>query len=140
VPRAFWPDRDFPRAIPVIVIEMTRLRVVLLSAGLTGLSFLAASAAAAQWVRLQRCSGAIPCSIPFGVRYAPDPLIASQYGLASPTAVSAHVLLEKKPTVELDTSNLSIDFAQEAARRFVLAHPPPASPAPSPGPSPKRGD
>jgi hypothetical protein len=115
-------DRDFPAANPVILTEMTRLRVVV---PWVAFALLAASPAAAQWVRLQRCAGAIPCSIPFGVVYRPDPLIAQQYGQVSPTAVSAHVLLQKNPTVELDTSDLSIDFAREAARRFVLAHPPP---------------
>lgn len=95
-----------------------------------GLSALAVSPAPAQWVRLQRCAGAIPCSIPFGVRYAPDPLIAGQYGQASPTGLSGRVSLDGKPTVELDVRSLSADFAREAARRFVIAHPPPANPPP----------
>jgi hypothetical protein len=107
---------------------MRRLRRLLLSAGLAAL---AASPATAQWVRLQRCAGAIPCSIPFGVRYAPDPLIAAQYGQVAPDAFAGRVSLDGKLTVELDVNRpLSPDFAREAARRFVLAHPPPASPKP----------
>jgi hypothetical protein len=102
--------------------EMRRLRRVLLSACLAAL---AAGPASAQWVRLQRCAGAIPCSIPFGVVYGPDPLIAAQYGRISPTGVSGRVSLDGKPTVELDVHAVSPDFAREAARRFVIAHPPP---------------
>ena len=49
------------------------------------------SSAAAQWVRLQRCGSALPCAIPFGVRYAPDPLIASQYGHVSPNGMSGRI-------------------------------------------------
>jgi hypothetical protein len=105
---------------------MRRLRRVVLSAGLAAL---AASPATAQWVRLQRCGGALPCSIPFAVRYAPDPLIAAQYGRVAPTALAGRVSLGAKPSVALDVNNLSPDFAQEAARRFVIAHPPPAKPA-----------
>lgn len=116
-----------------MVGEMRPLRRIVLAVGFAAL---AAGSASAQWVRLQRCAGAIPCSIPFGVRYAPDPLIAAQYGHASPTGVSGRISLDGKPTVELDVHSLSADFAREAARRFVIAHPPP----PSPTPSPKTGD
>lgn len=85
-------------------------------------------AASAQWVRLQRCSGAVPCSIPFGIRYAPDPLIGSQYGRMSPDAISGQISFEPRLTVEIDEPHLSIepeDFAARAAREFVLAHPAP---------------
>jgi hypothetical protein len=117
-----------------MVIEMRRLRRVVLAVAFAAL---AARPAGAQWVRLQRCAGAIPCSIPFGVRYAPDPLIAGQYGWASPTGVSGRISLDGKPTVEFDVHrSLSSDFYREAARHFVIAHPPP----PSPTPSPKTGD
>ncbi len=87
------------------------------------------SGARAQWVRLQRCENALPCSVPFSVRYAPDPLLAAQYGKVSPTALSARVALEAKPTVQINRPAPSTDFAEEAARRFVLSHPPPAKPA-----------
>ena len=112
---------------------MGPLRRFFLSAGFAGLAALAASPAPAQWVRLQRCNGAIPCAIPFGVRYAPDPLIAAQYGWVSPTSFSGRVSLDGKPTVEIDLHYpLSLpDFAKEAAARaFVLAHTPPPFPPP----------
>jgi hypothetical protein len=112
----------FPGGGIVIGDEMRRLRRILLYACLAAP---AAGPASAQWVRLQRCAGAIPCSIPFGVRYGPDPLIAAQYGRISPTGVSGRVSLDGKPTVELDVHAVSPDLAREAARRFVIAHPPP---------------
>jgi len=118
-----------------MVIEMTRLRVVVLSVAAL-LSF-AASPAAAQWVRLQRCAGAIPCSIPFGVVYSPDPLIAAQYGRISPTGVSGRIALDGKPVVKLDVHYTLPDFAREAAgKSFVLAHTPPAFPPPPPAKPP----
>ena len=117
-----------------MVIEMRRLRRVVLAVAFAAL---AAGPAGAQWVRLQRCAGAIPCMIPFAVRYNPDPLIAGQYGWTSPTGISGRISLDGKPTVEFDVHrSLSSDFYREAARRFVIAHPPPAEPAPSP----KSGD
>ena len=106
---------------------MRRLALIVLSAALAAC---AAAPASAQWVRLQRCGSAVPCSIPFAVRYAPDPLIAAQYGRVAPSALSGRVSLEAKPTVTFDVNSFSPDLAQEAARRFVIAHPPPAKPAP----------
>lgn len=95
-----------------------------------------APAADAQWMRLQRCSGALPCAIPFGVRYGPDPLIGSQYGRMSPDAFSGRISFEPRLTVEFDEPRLSIepdDFAARAAREFVLANPaPPATTADRP--------
>jgi hypothetical protein len=118
------------------VFEMTRLGVVVaLSVAL--LAVLAASPGAAQWVRLQRCNGAIPCAIPFGVRYAPDPLIAAQYGYISPTGISGRIALDGKPVVELDLHYTLPDFAREAAAKsFVLAHTPPPLPPPAAPPKP----
>jgi hypothetical protein len=111
---------------------MARLRVVVPS--VAALLLLAAFSATAQWVRLQRCAGAIPCSIPFGVVYSPDPLIAAQYGYISPTGISGRIALDGKPVVELDLHYTLPDFAREAAAKsFVLAHtPPPALPPPPP--------
>jgi hypothetical protein len=117
---------------------MVSPRKLVLAIGLVGALGLG-SAARAQWVRLQRCEGALPCSIPFGVRYAPDPLLAGQYGRMSPNGFSGRLSFEPKITLEIDTPRValeSVDFAAEAARKFVLAHPnppkaePPAKPAP----------
>ncbi|HZI66809.1 MAG TPA: hypothetical protein VFF17_09625 [Thermoanaerobaculia bacterium] len=95
-----------------------------------------ASVARAQWVRLQRCNGALPCSIPFAVRYNPDPLIAAQYGFMSPNGISGRISFELgTPVVNLDQPRVALelpDFASEAARRFLLAKPPPAKKSPSP--------
>jgi hypothetical protein len=106
-----------------------RLRELALAIGLAGVVG-SPSVARAQWVRLQRCNGALPCSIPFGVRYNPDPLIGSQYGFVSPNAFSGRLSFELGgPVVELDKPGPPLeprDFAAEAARRFLLAHPPPA--------------
>jgi len=89
------------------------------------------SSAAAQWVRLQRCGSALPCAIPFGVRYAPDPLIASQYGHVSPNGMSGRIGFWPELTVQIDQPHVSLelgDFSEQAARRFVLAHPAPPPP------------
>jgi hypothetical protein len=102
-------------------------RKLVLAIGLVG-ALGVVSAARAQWVRLQRCEGALPCAIPFGVRYAPDPLIAGQYGRMSPNGFSGRLSFDPKLTVEIDTPRVtleSVDFAAEAARKFVLAHPNP---------------
>lgn len=121
---------------------MMRTRKLVLAIGLVG-SLDLASAASAQWVRLQRCEGALPCAIPFGVRYAPDPLIAGQFGRMSPNGFSGRLSFDPKLTVEIDTPRMaleSVDFAAEAARKFVLAHPnppkaePPAKAAPRKAP------
>lgn len=122
-----------------------RTRGLILAAGFAVIAGLPA-AASAQWVRLQRCNGAIPCSIPFGVRYAPDPLIAAQFGWMSPNAFSGRIDFYPKLTVEIDTPHVSLesrDFAEAASRWFVLAKPahpkklePPPKPAATPAPSP----
>jgi hypothetical protein len=119
-------------------------RKLILAIGLVGVLG-CASVARAQWVRLQRCNGALPCAIPFGVRYNPDPLIAGQYGFVSPNSFSGRLNFELGgPVVHLDKPGPMLeprDFASEAARRFLLAHPPPAEsktepaePAPKPEP------
>jgi hypothetical protein len=105
------------------------------------------SNADAQWMRLQRCQGALPCAIPFGVRYGPDPLIGGQYGFVSPDVFSGRISFDPKLTIEIDTPHVSLesgDFAEKAARRFVLAHPappqvstPPAKAEPAPKTTPR---
>ena len=117
---------------------MRTLRAVALA--LTGVGLFAAPAGG-QWARLQRCAGALPCAIPYAVRYNPDPLIAAHYGHPAGTAVSARVSLEVRPEVVLDGPRLSRDPSEDAARRFLLAHPPPTprpAPAPEKTPPPSR--
>jgi hypothetical protein len=116
-----------------------RTRGLILAAGFAVIAGLP-TAASAQWMRLQRCSGALPCAIPFGVRYAPDPLIASQYGRISPDAFSGRISFEPKLDVEIDTPHVALeleDFAARAAEKFLLAHP---APPPKPAPKPTRPD
>lgn len=112
------------------MLSVMRLRKLILAIGLVGvLGFGLPAAASAQWVRLQRCNGALPCAIPFGVRYDPDPLIAGQYGVVSANAFSGRLDFGLAgPVVHLDKPGPALeprDFAAEAARRFLLAHPPP---------------
>lgn len=118
------------------MLFVMRLSKLFLGIGLVGV--VGSSSAGAQWVRLQRCNGALPCAIPFGVRYDPDPLVAGQYGFVSPNAFSARLDLDLgRPLVHLDTPGPALeprDFAAEAARRFLLAHPPPADKKPAPTP------
>ncbi|MGH9364561.1 MAG: hypothetical protein ACRD1B_04765 [Thermoanaerobaculia bacterium] len=115
------------------------MRVLLVAALLC-----AALPARGQFVQLSRCRAALPCALPFGIRYNPDPLIAAQYGRVSTTAVSAR--LEpgwpiQTPVIDLSRVIESQDFAREAARLFVLRYPapkttpaPPAAPAGAPEP------
>jgi hypothetical protein len=110
----------------MFIVRM-RTRGLFLAAGFAALLGFAPTARA-QWIRLQRCSGALPCAIHFGIRYAPDPLIASQYGRMSPDAFSGRISFDPQLTVEIDEPRLSLepaDFAARAAREFVLAHPAP---------------
>ena len=103
------------------------------------LAAMSPSDAGAQWIRLQRCGSALPCAVPFGVRYAPDPLMASQYGYVSPNGISGRVSFSPELSVRIDEPHVSLelaDFSEQAARKFVLAHPPPAPP-PIPLPPPK---
>ena len=94
--------------------------------GLVGV-FGSSAAVRAQWVRLQRCNGAIPCMIPFAVRYNPDPLIAAQYGYVSPNSMSGRITFEPEgPAVHLDKPLAKLklpDFASEASRRIQLTRP-----------------
>ena len=112
-------------------------RKLILSAALAGV-IASAPDARAQWIRLQRCNGALPCAIPFGVRYNPDPLIAGQYGYVSPNGMSGRISFEPQgPVLHIDKPRVALelpDFASEAARRFLLAKPPlpPAKKTPTP--------
>jgi len=119
-----------------------RLRKLVLAMGLVGV--VASSTARAQWVRLQRCNGAIPCMIPFAVRYNPDPLIAAQYGYVSPNSMSGRITFEPEgPAVQLDKPLAKLklpDFASEASRRIQLTRPASSekkTPPPSVEPDPK---
>lgn len=74
-----------------------RLAAVFFAAG-----FLAAGSASAQFVQLSRCHAAFPCSIPFGLQYRPDPLIAGFYADVPNTAVSGRIEIATPLKVEVD--------------------------------------
>jgi hypothetical protein len=86
---------------------------------------LASSAAQAQFVPLSRCRAAYPCSIPFGLQYRPDPLIAAQYGGAGNTAMVARVELRPPFVPRIETRvPPDIKAIDEAVRNFLATHPP----------------
>jgi hypothetical protein len=112
----------------------------LLRAGLFVAGALAlAPPASAQFVMFSRCHGAYPCSEPFHMQYRPDPLLAGPWADVPNTAVSAHVELKGKPTIELDKpKELAADDPVAASVRYFLRkHPAPKKPktsAPPPAP------
>jgi hypothetical protein len=93
----------------------------LLGAALSG----AAVAASAQFVELARCQSAMPCAIPFGLRYNPDPLSVSGFTAIPHTAFSMQIDPAKPlaPKVDLSRELDKQDWAREAARIFVLKYP-----------------
>ena len=102
---------------------------VLLGAALSG----AAAVASAQFVELSRCQSAMPCAIPFGLRYNPDPLSVSGFAALPRTAFSMRIDPTRPlaPKVDLSRELDKQDWAREAARIFVLKYPKP-KPAPPP--------
>ena len=121
----------------------------LLPAGLFAAGALALAApASAQFVMFSRCHGAYPCNEPFHMQYRPDPLLAGPWADVPNTAVSAHVELKSKPTIELDKprEQPAEDPVGASVRYFLRKHPapkkpkpgaPPAEPAAAPPPEPK---
>ena len=87
--------------------------------------FAAAGAASAQFVELSRCQSAMPCAIPFGLRYNPDPLSVSGFAKIPATAFSMRIDPTKPlaPKVDLSRELDKQDWAREAARIFVLKYP-----------------
>jgi hypothetical protein len=75
-------------------------------------------------------------------------LIAGQFGFVSPNSFSGRISFEPGPAIHLDEPHVALelpDFASQAARRFLLAHPAPSDaqatprnvePAPKPPPRP----
>jgi hypothetical protein len=103
-------------------------------------AFAAAFEARAQFVQLTRCQAALPCALPFGLQYKPDPLIAGQWANASHTVFSGRIdLLRPLQPLVIDLSKEidRQDFARDAARIFVLRHPAPR-PKPAADPDPAR--
>jgi hypothetical protein len=88
----------------------------------------AASPAEAQFVRLSRCQAALPCALPFGIQYKPDPLIAGPWTNVAQTAFSGRIDLLRPlqpPVIDLSKEIDRQEFARDAARIFLLRHPAP---------------
>jgi hypothetical protein len=108
-------------------------RLALLALG----ALLAAASSPAQFVSLSRCRTALPCSLPWGIRYNPDPILGAQYGNLGTDGSALSIRLDPKltqpPKFDLAPVLDSQDFARVAAEVFVLRHPAPAvSPPPAP--------
>ena len=85
----------------------------------------AAATLSAQFVELSRCQSAMPCAIPFGLRYNPDPLSVSGFAALPRTAFSMRIDPTKPlaPKVDLSKALDSQDWARQAATIFVLKYP-----------------
>jgi hypothetical protein len=104
---------------------------------------LVAGPATAQFVTLARCRAALPCSIPFGLRYRPpDPFIVGQFGNLGQTAVSAgfHVETPLKPEldrrpVESQGGRMDIQAVDAAVKESLRLHPPKTATRREPAPA-----
>ena len=93
---------------------------VLLGAALYGV----AAVSGAQFVELSRCQSAMPCAIPFGLRYNPDPLSVAGFAALPRTAFSMRIdPATLTPKLDLSKELDKQDWAREAARIFVLKYP-----------------
>ena len=97
---------------------------------------LAAAAADAQLVPLARCHAAYPCNLPYGLRPA-DAVTNLPDAQLGNTLIGVGVDNAFKP--RLISSPVSSDFAEDAARLYVLKHPlkPTAKPTPAAAAPPK---
>jgi hypothetical protein len=103
-----------------------------------------APAARAQFVQLTRCQSAYPCSLPIGLLYKPEPIIAGAYGNVPSGAGLFSLKVDPSMPLQVPVLDLSKvvenqdqDFARNAARIFVLRYPAPkAKPTP---PTPPEG-
>jgi hypothetical protein len=93
---------------------------------------LAAGAAGAQLVPLARCQAAYPCNLPYGLRPA-DAVANLPDARGGSTLMSVGINGALKPRVIAPP--VSGDFAEDAARLYVLKHPLAATPKPTPAPA-----
>ena len=88
---------------------------------------LAAAPARAQFVLFSRCQTAYPCNQPFNLEYRPDSLLAGPWSKSSPaSAVSGHIELKWKPSIELDKPKTPAmdDPVNNSVRYFLRKYPP----------------
>jgi hypothetical protein len=115
-------------------------RVLLAAAALS-----VAPSARAQFVQLTRCQSAYPCSLPIGLLYKPEPIIAGAYGNVPSGAGLFSLKIDPSKPLQVPVLDLSKvvenqDFARDAARIFVLRYPAPkAKPSPPTPPTPPEG-
>jgi hypothetical protein len=93
---------------------------------------LAAGSAGAQLVPLARCQAAYPCNLPYGLRPA-DAVANLPDARGGSTLISVGVDGAFKPRVIAPP--VSGDFAEDAARLYVLKHPLPPTAKPTPAPA-----
>jgi len=101
-------------------------RLALLAAA----GLLAAGAASAQLVPLARCQAAYPCNLPYGLRPA-DAVANLPDARGGSALISVGVDGALKPRVIAPP--VSGDFAEDAARVYVLKHPLKPTAKPTPG-------
>jgi hypothetical protein len=92
---------------------------------------LAADAAVAQFVPITHCAAAFPCSIPYGVRYNPDPLVLGPYAAPANGAISFRTTLDARPTITIDIRPRDNTPVDAAVRTFLQQYPV-TKPAPTP--------
>ena len=102
---------------------------------------LAADAALAQFVPIKSCGSAFPCSIPYGIRYNPDPLVVGPYAVPTNSGLSFRTTLDARPTITIDIRPRDNTPIDAAVRTFLQQYPatpkPPAPPADSEKAEPK---
>lgn len=106
-------------------------------AGLVAAGLFVAGAARAQLVPLARCHAAFPCNMPYALLPAeaaanrPDAQLGSALiGVAVDGALKPRLAVSP-------VSPVSRDFAEDAARLYVLRNPLPAKAKPAPTPVPR---
>jgi len=99
-------------------------------AALGAVGLLVGGVASAQLVPLARCHAAYPCNVPYGLRPA-DAVMNLPDAQLGNTLIGVAVDGAFKP--RLAVSPVSNDFAEDAARLYVLRHPIKAAVTPTPG-------
>ena len=92
---------------------------------------LTADAALAQFVPMARCGAAFPCSIPYGVQYAPDPLLMGPFAAPANSAISFRTTLDARPTITIDIRPRDNTPIDAAVRTFLQQYPATKKPVPA---------
>jgi hypothetical protein len=92
---------------------------------------LTADAALTQFVPMDRCGAAFPCSIPYGVQYAPDPLLMGPFAAPANSAISFRTTLDARPTITIDVRPRDNTPIDAAVRTFLQQSPATKKPVPA---------